>query len=155
MLKENKYVKKFLDLFKQGLSPRELALSIAAGSVIGVLPLFGVSTVLTTSLSVYMKLNLPVALFFTYAVGPIHILMFMCFIKIGEYILCAHHTLLSVSAIKEAFSENYLSALGQLALEVVCGVTGWMLVAIPVAYILYRLLWVIFRIFGKSSKHAT
>lgn len=77
------------------------------------------------------------SLFFTYAVGPIHLLLFIPFIRIGEYIFNAEHTLLTFNAIKEAFQTDYFDALYRLSLEVVCGLTGWTVAAIPSAFLLF------------------
>lgn len=150
-LKRHKWVKKVIEIFGQGLSPRALALSITAGVVVGVIPLFGVTTLSITTLALYFRLNLPVALFMTYAVGPIHLLLFIPFIKLGEMIFGANHTLLSLQAIRNAFRSDYVLAIKQLAFEMLCGITGWLFVAIPVGLVLFIVLWKIFA-FSKLHK---
>lgn len=141
--RQNKWLQKVLELFRQGLTPKELALSISVGALVGVLPLFGVSTIITTALAIRLKFNLPLALFFTYAVGPIHLLLFIPFIRIGESIYHIKHELLSIDTIRSAFRADYMEAIKDLGLELTCGVTGWSIAAIPAAFVLYLLIRII------------
>lgn len=151
--KLSKYFEKVVDLFKQGLTPHEMALSIAIGSYIGVLPLFGVSTVLITAIAVYLRLNLPLSLFFVYAVGPLHLLLFIPFIHLGEWVYGTEHSLLTFTAIKDAFSTSFLQALQDLGYQIVCGISGWLFVGLPVAIILYYVLKFGLKIVFKNKLH--
>ena len=153
-IKNHPRVQKIFDLFRQGLTPDQMALSIAVGALVGVIPMFGVTTVIITWLAYKMKFNLPLGLFFTYAIGPVHLLMILPFIKIGESIMDVKHTLLSASAIKEAFSTDWLQAIQDLSLEVVCGLTGWTVAAIPASVVLYYILRTIFRLVDKKRNVA-
>ena len=114
--------------------------------------MFGVTTLITTCLALYLRVNLPLALFTTYAVGPIHLLLFIPFIRVGEFVLGADHTLLTFQAIKEAFRSNYLTALGDLSLELVCGLTGWSILALPAAMTLYIILSTLFIVIKRVKK---
>ncbi len=151
-LRSHKWVQKAIGLFKQGLTANEMAKSIAIGALVGVIPMFGISTVTITALAIRLRLNLPMSIFFTYAVGPIHLLMFIPFIKMGERILGVQHTLVSFSVIREAFSEDYMKAIIDLSLEIVCGLTGWALVAIPTAFVLYFMLRFVFSFCWKAVR---
>jgi uncharacterized protein (DUF2062 family) len=62
-------------------------MSIAAAAAFGVIPMFGVTTIAITCLALYLRFNLPLALFVTYAMGPIHLLLFIPFIRVGEFIM--------------------------------------------------------------------
>ena len=151
-LNKHPWVQKVLNLFKQGLSADEMAKSIAMGALIGVIPLFGISTVTITAIAVRLKLNLPLSIFTTYAVGPLHLLLFIPFIKIGERIIGVEHTLFSFSAIKDAFRADYMKATKDLGLEILCGMTGWIIVAIPACFLLYIILRFLFSICWKAYK---
>lgn len=129
-----------MNLFRQGLTADEMAKSISLGALVGIIPLFGISTITITALAVRLKLNLPLSVFVTYAVGPLHLLLFIPFIKTGEWLTGVHHSLLSFTSIKEAFQEDYMTAIKDLGLEVICGLTGWTILAIPSALILYFIL---------------
>ena len=139
-IKEHRFTKRVIALFNQGLTPRELSLSIALGILIGVIPLFGIATPLITGLSIWLRLNLPLAVFMTYAVSPIHLLLFIPFIRIGEWLYGVQHSLLTFTAIKEAFVADYITAIQDLIFHLCCGVTGWIVVGFPVAMGLFYLL---------------
>lgn len=129
-----KYKTKIQDIFSQNLSNQEIILAVILGVFIGIMPVFGISTIIATYLAIKLKLNIGVTLFSTYAVSPIHPLLFIPFIHLGESIVGIEHTLLSFSAIKQAFSMNYIDALEKLWLEFLCGISGWSLISIPILF---------------------
>lgn len=47
----------FLDLLKAGLSPEKLALTIALGVVFGLVPVFGITTLLSVAVALRLRLN--------------------------------------------------------------------------------------------------
>lgn len=145
-------MKKIRRVFRQGLTPKQMALSITLGSLIGVLPLFGISTAIIAGLAIYLRLNLPIAIFMTYAVSPIHILLFIPFIRIGEWVLSVKHSLLSFSAVKEAFLTDYVQAFQDLIFQIGCGLTGWFVVGIPSALFVFVVLVRIFDWIDARSK---
>jgi uncharacterized protein (DUF2062 family) len=138
-------------VFKQGLTPRQLALSITIGSVVGIMPFFGISTAIVAGLAIYLRLNIPIAIFMTYAVSPFHVLLFIPFIKLGEKIFGVRETLMSIDAIKDAFKADYLAALNNLTLEIVYGLVAWVIIAGPLTLILYGILYAVFNILDKTK----
>ncbi len=152
-IKNHPWSKKVIALFRQGLAPRELALSIIIGSVIGIMPVFGVAAFLIGFISIVLRLNLPIALFVTYAITPVHLLLFIPFMRIGESILRVQHSFLSFADIRQAFEAGYLIAFQQLSFQLFCGVVGWFLVAIPIAILSYLILWKILAFYNKKTVH--
>ena len=134
----NKWVRRFRDLLKQGLSSKQIALSITIGAVVGVIPMVGVATFLLTVLALYLRLNLPIAFFITYAVTPVQWLLFIPFIHFGELILFIDHSLLSYTAITEAFNIGAVFLLQKFFWEIIYGITAWCLLAFPLGYVLYQ-----------------
>ncbi|MGD9279783.1 MAG: DUF2062 domain-containing protein [Desulfobacterales bacterium] len=68
-----KIIKPLKRFLKQGLSYKELALTIAIGVTIGTMPLLGVTTVLCALAAIVLRLNLPVIQFANYLVYPLQI----------------------------------------------------------------------------------
>ena len=66
---------KIVGFLKQGLTPRDLALTIALGSVIGVFPVLGMTTILCTLAAVTLRLNLPALQSINWAVAPLQLLL--------------------------------------------------------------------------------
>jgi len=114
-----------------------MALSIVIGSLIGILPLFGIAAFLIGILVVVLRLNLAITAFMAYAVTPLYLLLFVPFIRIGELIFGTEPTWLNFADIKASFQADYLVALQQLSFQLFCGVIGWFLVAVPVGILLY------------------
>lgn len=124
-------------LFRQGLTPTQLSLSMTIGILIGILPLFGVATIVVTALALYMRINMPLAVFMSYAVTPIHLLLFIPFIRLGEWITATPSSKLTVQAIRQTFQQDYWEALAYMIGQLGCGVLGWTVAAIPGAVLFY------------------
>jgi len=127
-------------------------MSISMGAFIGVLPLFGISTAIITALALYLRLNLPIAVFVTYAVSPIHVLLFIPFIRIGEWVFNVEHSLLTLTAIKEAFKADYVQAISDLAFQIGCGITGWAFAGIPIAILFFFVLCKFIPLFKNKNR---
>lgn len=143
-IRKSAWFRKGRALFKQGLNPRSLALSITLGAVIGILPLFGIATWIVTFLALSLRVNLPLSIFTLYAVSPLHVALFVPFIKLGEWILSIEESILSLEAIKFAFKQDFFTALYDLSFELAYGVLAWAILAIPIALCLYFILLLVF-----------
>ena len=133
----NKVKAKTTALFKQGLSPKELSQSLIVSGLISTIPILGVSTFMITSVSLKRKLNLPVMISLSYLMWPIQILLIIPFIRIGEFIFSVprnHHT---AEEIISSFQNSFFQTLSQLSFELLCGLGGWFLTAVPLAVGIY------------------
>ena len=124
---------KMMGFLKQGLSPRQLALTIIISTLIGVMPLLIVNTWIIGAFSVVFRLNLPLALFINYGIWPLHVILIIPFIKFGTWITGAATTSLSLSYFQQAFSESLYMGIQDLGLQVAYGVLGWAILSIPLA----------------------
>ncbi|WP_132218099.1 DUF2062 domain-containing protein [Mariniflexile fucanivorans] len=119
--------------FRQGLSRNQIAKAIIVSLLVTVLPIFGVTTILLTFLAVKFKLNLPIMVAVGYTATPLQYIFFIPFIHVGETIFNTKHTLLTVIEIKNAFESSFFHTIKQLVFELVCGVSGWVVLALPIA----------------------
>jgi uncharacterized protein (DUF2062 family) len=87
------------DLLKQGVTPEQLALSLALGAVLGVFPALGWTTMLCAIAAFALRLNLPAIQIVNYFVYPLQIALLIPFFKLGEKLFRAPHLLISVSQI--------------------------------------------------------
>lgn len=147
-----KYWEKFKELFKQGITPKQLALSITVASVVSLFPIFGISTIVLAALAVRFKLNLPIMIALSYIVEPIKAILFVPFINIGETLFGTAHTLLTFEAIKASYDLNFWVTLKSLSYELICGFAGWTLTVLPASILLYFLLKEILKLFVKLPK---
>lgn len=133
----NKVKAKASALLKQGLTPKELSQSIIVSGLISTIPILGVSTFMITTVSLKRKLNLPVMISLSYLMWPVQILLIIPFIRVGEFIFSVprnHHT---VEEIINSFQNSFFQTLNQLSFELLCGLGGWLLTAVPLALGVY------------------
>ncbi|MBF8150588.1 DUF2062 domain-containing protein [Winogradskyella sp. F6397] len=142
---------KFMALLKQGLTPKQLALSVVVSAVVSVFPIFGVSTIVLTCLALSFRLNLPVMIVFSYIIEPLKLLVLIPFINIGASVIGTEHTLLSFNAIKTSYDTSFWGTVGELSYELLCGSIGWLLTAIPLGIVIYFILKGILTALDKSG----
>lgn len=133
-------ITKFCSLFKQGLSPLELCQSVVVSATFTIIPILGVSSLILTSLSLKRKWNLPLMLGLSYMLWPLQILLIIPFIHLGEFIFGlppSHHT---ANEIIRSFENSFFQSLGGLFFELLCGLGGWLLTAVPLSLAIYLLL---------------
>jgi uncharacterized protein (DUF2062 family) len=70
----------------QGVTPAKLALSLALGVVVSVMPILGITTLVALALSVVFRLNHVAMVAANYAAYPLQILLFIPFFKLGAWL---------------------------------------------------------------------
>ncbi|MEP5341371.1 MAG: DUF2062 domain-containing protein [Algibacter sp.] len=140
---------KFKGLLKQGLTPKQLALSLVVSTLVSIFPIFGISTIALTCIALPFRLNLPIMIAFSYVIEPLKLVVLIPFINIGARVFGTEHTLLTFEAIKTSYETDFWSTAKELSYELLCGTVGWILTAIPLGIILYFLLKVILTYFDK------
>ncbi len=141
--------KKFKALLKQGLTPKQLAISLVVSALVSVFPIFGISTIALTCIALPFRLNLPIMITFSYIVGPLKFIVLIPFINLGANILGTEHTLLSFETIKASYKASFFDTAKTLSYELLCGTVGWILIAIPLGIVFYFLLKAILTYFDK------
>ncbi|MCI2230043.1 DUF2062 domain-containing protein [Polaribacter sp. MSW13] len=126
-------IKKIKAPFQEGLSTKEVTKAIIVSLLFTVFPVFGVTTLLITLVSVKLKLNLPIMIVVSYLASPLQYLFFLPFIHFGESIMDINHTLLTIQEIKNAYDVSFFNTMQSLFFELVCGVSGWLLIALPIS----------------------
>ena len=124
-------------LLKQGLTPKKLSQSIVVSGLISTIPILGVSTFIITTVSLKSKLNFPVMISLSYLMWPVQILLIIPFVRVGEFVFSvpqSHHT---VDEIINSFQGSFSQTLSHLSFELLCGLGGWLLTAVPVAVAIY------------------
>jgi len=146
---------RLIKLFKQGLTPRDLALSIVVSLLISAFPLLGIDTIVLTSVALPLRLNLPIMIAINYIATPLKFALLIPFINFGGYVFGVEHTLLSLDSIKDSFDLGFFSTIKSLSFELVCGFVGWAVFAIPVAIVTFYILKLILTFFIKPKPIAS
>lgn len=145
-------IQKIKKPFQQGLSGIEVAKAIIVSLLFTVFPVFGVTTILLTLVAIKFKLNLPIMIIVSYIATPLQFIFFLPFIHIGETIFNMHHTLLTVQEIKNAFDVSFCKTIQDLFLELICGISGWLLVALPISVFTIFFINKIFKLIQKQNE---
>lgn len=147
-----RFFEKVKNVFKEGLTPKQLALSLMVSIVISLFPIYGVTVLFLTFLALRLKLNLPIMVVVSYVADPLKLLLIIPFIKTGGVMFGVEHKLLDLISIKESFKENtILETVGWLSFELLCGFAGWLVIVVPLSVPLYFLLNFILKLVMKKK----
>lgn len=129
-----------LALLRQGLSPRELSLSLSFGAGIGIFPVLGVSTPLLTVIALWMRLNLPAIQLVNYLASPLQLLLIIPFVRVGETLTGSPPQPLTVAAGLEILAEGALHAVVVLWDAIVHAAIGWIAIGPALIWLAHRAL---------------
>jgi len=127
-----------LELLRQGVTPEKLALSLAFGLGLGIIPILGVSTILCTAAAVAWRLNLPAIQLVNYLASPVQLLLIIPFVRLGEHLLRVAPQPLSLEAGFALLSSGVVNAVVVLWDAIVHAAVAWLLVGPALIFVLYR-----------------
>jgi uncharacterized protein (DUF2062 family) len=133
-------VRPILDLLRQGVTPEKIALSIALGAALGVIPVLGWSTTLCALAAIVLRLNLPAIQIVNYFVYPAQIALLVPFFRWGEKLFRAPHFPISVPQIYKLFHAGAWIAIKLLWTTIWHGIVVWGMFAPVFVGLLYPIL---------------
>lgn len=139
---------------RQGVTPEKLALCLTLGVILSCCPVLGLTTTLCTIAALTLKLNLPAIQLANYAAAPLQILLYLPFIRAGEWIFRSEPLPLSLIQIKERFQTSPWRAIQSLWSWEWHAVIAWALLSTPVMLLLHLLLKKILRKMETASDQA-
>ncbi|MDH3714445.1 MAG: DUF2062 domain-containing protein [Gammaproteobacteria bacterium] len=125
---------------RQGATPKSIAVSMSAGTVIGVFPVLGLSTVLCLVLVVALRLNLVAIQAANWLVYPLQIVLILPFIQLGQRLFGRTPVTLSPEQLQVAFELSWLQAIAGFWNLMLSGVLAWGVTAVPAGVILYHVI---------------
>ena len=93
-------VQPIVDLLRQGITPEKIALSIALGTVLGIFPVLGSTTILCAAAAFALRLNLAAIQVVNFLIYPLQLILFLPFLQAGSRFTGAAPVALSM---KEVF----------------------------------------------------
>ncbi len=123
----------------QGVTPAKLALSLALGVVVSVMPLLGITTLVALALSVVFRLNHVAMVAANYAAYPLQILLFIPFFQAGAWITGGPPVPFTLDQIRAELAAGVWPTVVKYAEANVRALVAWLLAAPPATYLLYRL----------------
>jgi len=149
-----KLILPILDQLKQGITPHKLALSLAAGFVLGAFPLIGPVTPLCVLVAFIFRLNHVAIQTANYAAYPVQIALLIPFYRMGEWIFQVPSIPLNVQSILAEFQASYLVAMEKYLMTGLRGVVAWLIVS-PFAFaIIYKLSFTILKRVIKNESNS-
>lgn len=137
-----KIVDPIMHQITQGVSPKKLALSVAFGVILGIIPLFGITTGLCLGAAFVFRLNHVAIQAANYLVYALQLVLLIPFMRLGEKLFLVEPALLSVPELTEAFQSNFFGALKVYGASMGMGVMAWALIS-PIVFVL---------VYGSSLK---
>jgi uncharacterized protein (DUF2062 family) len=133
-----------MQLLRQGISPAKLALSVALGCVMGVLPLLGVTTALCTVIAIPLRLNLVAIQAANWLVYPLQIALLVPFMRWGERLFRQTPLPLAPSELVAMVKADAWGSFQFLWATTLHALVVWSLLAIPATFLLHLILTRIF-----------
>ncbi len=113
----------------QGVTPQKMALTIALGFSLGVIPILGITTALCAIAAVRLRLNQPVIQLVNWLVYPLQLAWFLIFVRLGEWMMHAPPMPLSLSELIQKFHESPGKFLQEFGMTALHGLVAWLFIA--------------------------
>lgn len=127
-------------LLKQGVSPRKLALSVTFGILIGIIPVLGITTVTCAVFAYFLQLNMVAIQLANWLVYPLQLLFYIPFLKTGELIFENPQIPVSVTKLVQMIKDDWLLSLQKFGLTHLAGLGAWVIISIPLGFVIYYIL---------------
>ena len=134
-----------LQLLRQGVTPEKLALSVALGAIVAVIPVLGISTVTCALLALRLRLNMAAIQIVNYLLTPAQLLLIIPFLRFGELLTGARRFPVTLESGLALLSRGFLNAVRVLWDAIVHAAFGWLVLAPFAAALLYFVFVLVFR----------
>jgi uncharacterized protein (DUF2062 family) len=142
-----KLIHPFVELLKQGVSPEKIALTVALGISLGVIPVIGSTTMLCTLAAVTLRLNLPAILLVNGVVYPLQLALLVPFLRAGAWVFHVDGPHLSVGQIFNLIRANVWHAIITLWVATMHALVIWLLAGCVIGGMVYVILSALLRRF--------
>ena len=122
-----------------GITPKEIALTIALGLTLGIFPILGATTILCTIAAARLRLNQPIIQLVNYVAYPLQLVSLLPFYRAGETLFGRPHLPLSIPMLIERFGAGPMQFLADYGMIGMYGIAVWCIVAPSVAGAAYVL----------------
>jgi len=84
-----------------------LALSVALGFVLGIIPVLGITTIMCALVAIIFRINMPAIQLINYFVYPLQLILFIPFLKFGAFIFPSEELIFSLFFIKGLLQQDF------------------------------------------------
>ncbi len=135
-----RWLKPFIELLRQGVSPREIALTISLGLVLGITPVLGSTTLLCTLAAILLGLNLPAIQLVNGLAYPLQLALLIPFYKCGAWAFGVDASTISLEGVTTMIRADIGDTIRTLWVVTMHALTVWLVLGAVAAAILYALL---------------
>lgn len=129
-----------LDLLRQGTAPEKIALSIALGITLGVVPVLGSTSILCFLAAIVFRLNVPAIQLVNFLVYPLQFALLIPFIRMGEWIFAAQPITISAAQVVNLIRADVWNAIAMLWTATIHALAVWLVLGSLASLFLYLLL---------------
>ncbi len=136
-----------LDLLKAGLAPEQLALTVGLGVAAGLVPVLGITTVLSAAVALRLRLNVAALQLVCHLLTPVQLLLLLPFLRYGGALMGHGNVIAHLTPAQLQYQARHepLVLLRLLWRAELGGLLIWAVVAVPVVALLYFGLRPVFR----------
>ncbi len=131
---------KIVAFLKQGMTPRDLALAVAIGLVLGTFPVIGATTLLCIAASIFLRLNLPALQSVNWIASPLQLILLIPFFNLGGVLFGGGHVAVNLGDLIGMMNADLLGTIREFLFVTLRAVCAWGLVAPIAAALVYVLL---------------
>lgn len=135
-----RWLKPFVQLLRQGVSPEKIALTIALGIILGVTPVLGSTMLLCTLAAILLRLNLPAIQLVNGVVYPLQFILLIPFYRLGAWMFRADASTISLSGVVALIREGVGHAIRTLWVVTIHALLAWLVLGVVTLAILYAVL---------------
>lgn len=128
---------RLVGFLKSGITPKKLALTCALGVVVGIMPIWGITTLLCFLVAAIFRVNVVVLQLVHYFVYPIQLLLIIPFIKLGTFLFDVNPMPYALTELQARFSADFWGELKQVGVALMLGLGVWAVASIPIFLIIY------------------
>jgi uncharacterized protein (DUF2062 family) len=125
-------------LLTQGVAPDKVAATLAVGTVCSMFPFLGTTSALNLGVGLWLRMNQPILQTLNQLLGPIHLVMILVYVRVGEWLWRAEGERFSIAEMIRAFGElSFSDFLRQFGWAGLHALTAWALTAPLLFAIIY------------------
>lgn len=135
--RDRKFIIPLRRVIKSGISIKRLSVSLALGITIGLIPLYGLTTLLVALIALSLRLNHVAMQAAHYAVHPLQLALLIPFFKIGDVFLKNQNFSFTIHQYIHLIRTDFWGAMHELWLLNLSAVGVWLLISLPLFFGLY------------------
>lgn len=93
-------------MFTQGITPDKVSLMLGVGTACSLFPFLGFTSLLNLGVGLWLRLNQPLLQTLNQLLGPVHLVMILVYVRLGEWIWQAQDDRFTLAEMLRVFRES-------------------------------------------------